>query len=111
LIESCFSLFHIQIVFEGRQAKKNVYSDQEHRSFGWGYFLELKIQNVEAGRSGYIHAYFNYFKYIYYCNYCNYCDYFQVRGDLGIADRVWADKRADIVKQVDDLGDQFCPAM
>jgi hypothetical protein len=31
--------------------------------------------------------------------------------DLGIADHVWQDKRAAIAKPVDDLGDQFRPAM
>ncbi len=31
--------------------------------------------------------------------------------DLGLADHVWQDKRTTIAKAVDDLGDQFCPAM
>ncbi len=31
--------------------------------------------------------------------------------DLGLADHVWQDKRAAIAKIVDDLGDQFRPAM
>ena len=31
--------------------------------------------------------------------------------DLGLADHVWQDKRAAIAKTVDDLGDQFRPAM
>jgi hypothetical protein len=34
-----------------------------------------------------------------------------VRQDLGLADHVWQDKRAAIAKTVDDLGDQFRPAM
>ncbi len=32
----------------------------------------------------------------------------KVRVDLG---RIWVDKRAVIAKKVDDLGDQFSPAM
>ena len=35
----------------------------------------------------------------------------QVRADLGLPDHVWVEKRAAIAKQVDDLGDQFRPAM
>ncbi len=31
--------------------------------------------------------------------------------DLGLADHVWQDKRAAIARIVDDLGDQFRPAM
>ncbi len=31
--------------------------------------------------------------------------------DLGLADYVWQDKRVTIAQNVDDLGDQFCPAM
>ncbi len=31
--------------------------------------------------------------------------------DLALADHVWQDKRAAIAKTVDDLGDQFRPAM
>ena len=38
-----------------------------------------------------------------------YC--WQVRTDLGLPDHVWVKKRAAIAKQVDDLGDQFRPAM
>ncbi len=34
-----------------------------------------------------------------------------MRQDLGIAYHVWQDKRAAIDKTVDDLGDQFRPAM
>ncbi len=34
-----------------------------------------------------------------------------MRQDLGLADQVWQDKRATIAKNVDDLGDQFRPAM
>ena len=34
-----------------------------------------------------------------------------MRQDLGLADHVWQDKRAAIAKTVDDLGDQFRPAM
>ena len=36
---------------------------------------------------------------------------FQVRIDLGIADHVWQDKRAEIAQTVEALGDQFRPAM
>ena len=35
----------------------------------------------------------------------------QVRQDLGLADHVWQDKRALIAQSVDNLGDQFRPAM
>ena len=35
----------------------------------------------------------------------------QIRADLGLLDHVWVDKRAVIAKRVDDLGDQFRPAM
>ena len=35
----------------------------------------------------------------------------QIRADLGLPDHVWVDKRAAIAKRVDDLGDQFRPAM
>ena len=37
--------------------------------------------------------------------------YCQVCQELGLADHVWQDKRAAIAKTVDDLGDQFRPAM
>ena len=37
--------------------------------------------------------------------------YCQVRQELGLADHVWQDKRAAIAKTVDDLGDEFRPAM
>ena len=46
-----------------------------------------------------------------YINYTYYTPYFQVRQDLGLADHVWQDKRTLIAKSVDDLGDQFRPAM
>jgi len=35
----------------------------------------------------------------------------QVRMDLGIADHVWQDKRTAIAQSVDELSDQFKPAM
>ncbi len=35
----------------------------------------------------------------------------QVRQDLGLADHVWQDKRTLIAQSVDNLGDQFRPAM
>ena len=38
-----------------------------------------------------------------------YC--WQVRAELGLPDHVWVEKRAAIAKWVDDLGDQFRPAM
>ncbi len=34
-----------------------------------------------------------------------------MRQDLGIAHHVWQDKRAAIAETVNDLGDQFRPAM
>ena len=51
--------------------------------------------------------------YTYYTFYTdiNETDYGQVRQDLGIADHVWQDKRAAIAKTVNDLVDQFRPAM
>ncbi len=35
----------------------------------------------------------------------------QVRADLGIADHIWQDKRIAIAQTVDNLDDQFRPAM
>jgi hypothetical protein len=35
----------------------------------------------------------------------------QVQVDLGLPDHIWVDKRAAISQKVDDLGDQFRPAM
>ena len=55
--------------------------------------------------------YYTYCAYFSYNTYTNYMYYGQVRQDLGIADHVWQDKRAAIAKTVDDLGDQFRPAM
>ena len=55
--------------------------------------------------------YWVYFKYCNYCYYCAYCGYWQLRCDLGIPDHVWTDKRAAFAKKVEDLGDQFRPAM
>ena len=43
--------------------------------------------------------------------YITYTHYGQVHQDLGLEDHVWQDKRAAIAKTVDDLGDQFRPAM
>ena len=43
--------------------------------------------------------------------YTFYTHYLQVRQDLGLADHVWQDKRALIAQSVDNLGDQFRPAM
>ncbi len=37
--------------------------------------------------------------------------FWKVRVDLGLPDHIWVDKRAAIAKKVDDLGDQFRPAM
>jgi hypothetical protein len=51
-----------------------------------------------------------YYTYYTYYTYINYTYYGQVRQDLGIADPVWQD-RAAIAKTVDDLGDQFRPAI
>ena len=49
--------------------------------------------------------------YINYITYTNYTHYLQVRQDLGLADHVWEDKRTLIAQSVDNLGDQFRPAM
>ena len=46
-----------------------------------------------------------------YYTYITYTHYGQVHQDLGLADHVWQDKRAAIAKTVDDLGNQFRPAM
>ena len=35
----------------------------------------------------------------------------QIRQELGLADHVWQDKRKLIAQSVDNLGDQFRPAM
>ena len=57
-------------------------------------------------------AYYTYYTYyINYTYYTNYTHYFQVRQDLGLADHVWQDKRTLIAQSVDNLGDQFRPAM
>jgi hypothetical protein len=37
--------------------------------------------------------------------------FYKVHADLGLPDHIWVDKRAAIAKKVDDLGDQFRPAM
>jgi hypothetical protein len=37
--------------------------------------------------------------------------YLQVRQDLGLADHMWQDKRTLIAQSVDNLGNQFRPAM
>ena len=58
------------------------------------------------------YAYYTYYTYyINYTYYTNYTHYFQVRQDLGLADHVWQDKRTLIAQSVDNLGDQFRPAM
>ncbi len=51
--------------------------------------------------------------YFKYCYYCVHCYYWQVCVDLGIADHIWKEKHAAIAKkpEVDDMGDQFRPAM
>ena len=46
-----------------------------------------------------------------YYTYITYTHYGQVHQDHGLEDHVWQDKRAAIAKTVDDLGDQFRPAM
>ena len=47
-----------------------------------------------------------------YCTYyTDYINYFQVHMELGIADHIWLDKRAGIAQTVDELGDNFKPAM
>ena len=59
-------------------------------------------------------CYAHYACYINYINctcYTNYTHYLQVRQDLGLADHVWQDKRTMIAQSVDNLGDQFRPAM
>ena len=58
------------------------------------------------------YAYYTYYTYyINYTYYTNYTHYLQVRQDLGLADHVWQDKRTLIAQSVDNLGDQFRPAM
>ncbi len=52
-----------------------------------------------------------YLMYYTYYTYNTYLYYGQVRQDLGLADHVWQDKWAAIAKTIDDLGDQFRPAM
>ena len=56
-----------------------------------------------------IYTYYTY--YVNYTYYTNYTHYFQVRQDLGLADHVWQEKRTMIALSVDNLGDQFRPAM
>ncbi len=63
--------------------------------FGYAYYI-------------YYTSYINYINYTYYTNYTH---YLQVRQDLGLADHVWQDKRTIIAQSVDNLGDQFRPAM
>jgi hypothetical protein len=57
----------------------------------------------------------HYTSYVYYTNYTYFIHYFQVRVestvDLDIADHGWQDTRAIIAQSVDNLGDQFRPAM
>jgi hypothetical protein len=48
---------------------------------------------------------------MYYAYYTHYTYYLQIRVELGIADHVWQEKRALIAQTVDNLGDQFRPAM
>jgi hypothetical protein len=54
-----------------------------------------------------------YYTYYTYYTYINYTYYGQVSQDLGIVNHhdVWQDKGAAIAKTVDDLRDQFRPAM
>ncbi len=49
--------------------------------------------------------------YYTYYTYNTYTHYGQVCQELGLADHMWQDKRAIIAKTVDDLGDQFRPAV
>ena len=51
---------------------------------------------------------------MYYTNYIcytYYTDYIFFRCVFGIADHIWQDKRAAIAQTVDELGDNFKPAM
>ena len=65
-----------------------------------------------APRKSSYYAYYTYYTYcINYTYYTNYTHYFQVRQDLGLADHVWQEKRTIIAQSVDNLGDQFRPAM
>ena len=48
---------------------------------------------------------------MHYIDYTNYTHYLQVSKDLVLADHVWQDKRTLIAQSVDNLGDQFRPAM
>ena len=54
--------------------------------------------------------YTNYICYTYYTDYMN-LYLFQVRMELGIADHIWQDKSAAIAQTVDELGDNFKPAV
>ena len=60
-------------------------------------------------------AYCCYHAYLKYCYNFAYCILFAglrpLHADLGLSDHVWPEKRAAIAKRVDDLGDQFRPAM
>jgi hypothetical protein len=53
----------------------------------------------------------HYTSYDHYCHFTNYRNYLQVRSDLGIVDHIWQDKRDVIAQSVDNLGDQFRPAI
>ena len=58
------------------------------------------------------YAYYAYYiNYINFMCHTNYTHYLQVYQDLGLADHVWQDKRTMITQSVDNLGDQFRPAM
>ena len=55
--------------------------------------------------------YAHYINYITYSHYTNYAHYLQVCQDLGLAYHVWQDKRTLIAQSVDNLGNQFRPAI
>jgi hypothetical protein len=55
--------------------------------------------------------YVNNINYMYYKYYTHYTYSFQIRQELGLADHLWQDKKKLIAQSVDNLGDQFSPAM
>jgi hypothetical protein len=103
----------MQILCQRGYGEEGFRVEQEYRSFDRRHFLEYGIQNGDPGRQGYTYYinYINYINYFNYTYYTNYTHYLQVRQDLGLADHVWQDKRTLIAQSVDNLGDQFRPAM
>ena len=108
-----FNQFHSllwQLQCEGNCREEDFHVEQEYCSFDRRHFLAYGIQNGDSSRKGYTN-YTLFSVWNNYYTYTNYTYYCQTRQDLGLADQVWQDKRATIAKNVDDLGDQFRPAM